>query len=81
MTAFGPRFVGFTGSAGAIAAVEKEYRVYAKKQPLDKNNPKGGYGMDHSSVIYLMGPDGRLVTFYDELISPDALAKDLKAKI
>lgn len=81
MTAFGPRFVGLTGSAGAIAAVEKEYRVYAKKQPLDKNNPKGGYGMDHSSVIYLMGPDGRLVTFYDELISPDALAKDLKAKI
>jgi len=28
-----------------------------------------------------MGPDGRLVTFYDELVSPDALAKDLKAKI
>ena len=28
-----------------------------------------------------VGPDGRLVSFYDELISPDALAKDLKAKI
>jgi cytochrome oxidase Cu insertion factor (SCO1/SenC/PrrC family) len=81
MAAFGPRFVGLTGSISAIAAVEKQYRVYAKKQPLDKNNPKAGYGMDHSSVIYLMGPDGRLVTFYDELISPDALAKDLKAKI
>jgi cytochrome oxidase Cu insertion factor (SCO1/SenC/PrrC family) len=37
--------------------------------------------MDHSSVMYLMGPDGRLVTFYDELVSPDALEKDLKAKI
>ena len=81
MAAFGPRFVGLTGSPATIAAVEKQYRVYAKKQPLDKANPNGGYGMDHSSVIYLMGPDGRLVTFYDELISPDALAKDLKAKI
>src|SRR6185312_600900 len=77
MAAFGPRFVGLTGSAGQIAAVEKEYRVYAKKQPL----PGGGYGMDHSSVIYLMGPDGRLVTFYDELVLPKDLAKDLKAKI
>jgi protein SCO1/2 len=81
VSAFGPRFVGLTGSAPAIAAVEKEYRVYAKKQPLDPGNPKRGYGMDHSSVIYLMAPDGRLVTFYDELISPNALTKDLKAKI
>jgi protein SCO1/2 len=77
MAAFGPRFVGLTGTPAEIAAVEKEYRVYAKKQPL----PSGGYGMDHSSVIYLMGADGRLVTFYDELISPDQLEKDLKAKI
>ena len=81
MSAFGPRFVGLTSDVATIAAVEKEYRVYAKKQPLDKSNPKGGYGMDHSSVIYLMGPDGRMVSYYDELISPDALAKDLKAKI
>ena len=81
MGAFGPRFVGLTGDVATINAVEKEYRVYAKKQPLDKSNPKGGYGMDHSSVIYLMGPDGRMVSYYDELISPDALAKDLKAKI
>jgi len=78
MAAFGPEFVGLTGSPANIAGVEKAYRVYAKKQPLDG---KSGYGMDHSSVIYLMGPDGRLVSFYDELISPDALAKDLKAKI
>ncbi|HWY61900.1 MAG TPA: SCO family protein [Rhizomicrobium sp.] len=78
MAAFGPRFVGLTGSTAEIAAVEKAYRVYAKKQPL---NGSGTYGMDHSSVMYLMGPDGRLVTFYDELVSPDALEKDLKAKI
>jgi cytochrome oxidase Cu insertion factor (SCO1/SenC/PrrC family) len=78
MAAFGPRFVGLTGTPAEIAAAEKEYRVYAKKTPLDG---RGNYGMDHSSVIYLMGPDGRLVSFYDELISPDALEKDLRAKI
>jgi protein SCO1 len=77
MAAFGPRFIGLTGSAQQIAQVEKEFRVYAKKQPL----ADGNYGMDHSSVIYLMGPDGKLVSFYDEAISPEDLAKDLRAKI
>ena len=75
--AFGPSFVGLTGSADEIKAVEKKYRVYAVKKPLEGGN----YGMDHSSVIYLMGPDGKLVSFYDEAISPDDLAKDLRAKI
>jgi protein SCO1/2 len=77
MKAFGPNFVGLTGSDEQIKAVEKEYRVYAVKRPLENGN----YGMDHSSVMYLMGPTGKLVTFYDEAISPDDLAKDLKQKI
>ncbi|HWY66279.1 MAG TPA: SCO family protein [Rhizomicrobium sp.] len=77
MKAFGPSFVGLTGSATEIKDVEKRYRVYAVKKPL----PGGSYGMDHSSVIYLMGPDGKMVSFYDEAVSPDELAKDLRAKI
>jgi len=77
MKAFGPRFVGLTGSDADIKAVEKEYRVYAAKRPLEN----GSYGMDHSSVMYLMGPNGKMVSFYDEAISPDDLAKDLKQKI
>jgi protein SCO1/2 len=81
MKAFGPQFVGLTGSADAIKQAEKEYRVYAVKKPIDPANPKRGYGMDHSSVIYLMGPDGRMVAFYDEAIQPEDLAKDLRAKI
>ena len=77
LAAFGPRFVGLTGTEEQIAAVEKEFRVYAKKQPM-----KGGtYGMDHSSVLYLMGPDGKLVSFFDEVTEPEELAKALKAKL
>ena len=77
LKAFGPNFVGLTGSAAAIKDVEKKYRVYAVKKPLEK----GAYGMDHSSVLYLMGPDGKMISFYDEAISPDDLAKDLRQKI
>jgi protein SCO1/2 len=80
MAAFGQRFVGLTGDAAAIGKVEKEYRVYSKKRPLDPAKPDGNYAMDHSSVIYLVGPDGKLVNFYDEAISPADLAADLKQK-
>jgi cytochrome oxidase Cu insertion factor (SCO1/SenC/PrrC family) len=75
--AFGPSFIGLTGSDSAIKDAEKKYRVYAVKKPLQG----GAYGMDHSSVLYLMGPNGKLVNFYDEAISPDDLAKDLQQKI
>jgi len=77
MKSFGPSFVGLTGSPAEIKDVEKKYRVYAVKKPLEGGN----YGMDHSSVIYLMGPDGKMISFYDEAVSPDDLAKDLKQKI
>jgi len=77
LAAFGPRFVGLTGSASAIAAVEREYRVYAAKRPLSG----GGYAMDHSGEIYLLGPDGKLVAFYDTGIDAKALAADLAKRI
>ena len=81
MKAFGPTFVGLTGSEAAIKDAEKKYRVYAAKKPFDSSKGgEGNYGVDHSSVLYLMGPDGRLVNFYDEAVSPDDLAKDLRLR-
>lgn len=77
VAAFGPRFVGLTGTPDQIAKVEKQYRVYAKKGPVEN----GTYAMDHSSVIYLMGPDGKLVSFYDEATTPEDLAQKIKAKL
>jgi protein SCO1/2 len=76
LAAFGPRFVGLTGSPPAIATAEREYRVYAAKHPL----AGGGYAMDHSSEIYLLGPDGKLVTFYDAGVDSKALAEDLEKR-
>ncbi len=77
MAAFGPGFVGLTGTPEEIGRVEKEFHVYAKKHPL----PGGNYSMDHSSVIYLLGPDGKLAGYFDEAVSPDDLARDIQKKI
>jgi cytochrome oxidase Cu insertion factor (SCO1/SenC/PrrC family) len=80
--AFGENFIGFTGSVAEITAAKKLYRVYGEKKPLDESKGlAGGYGFDHSSVLYLMGPDGKIVSYYDELIPAAKLEQELRAKV
>ena len=57
--AFGPRVAGLTGTPEQIAAVAKAYRVYYAEHRTGKG--PDDYTMDHSSVLYLMGPDGRFI--------------------
>jgi len=72
--AFGPEFVGLTASQAAITAVEQSFRVYAARHEL-----KGGdYAMDHSSIIYVMDPDGHFVTVLDDSLKPADLAQHLE---
>jgi cytochrome oxidase Cu insertion factor (SCO1/SenC/PrrC family) len=73
---FHPRMIGLTGSPEETAAAVKAYRVYAKKVPDDRN--PSDYTMDHTSVVYLMGPDGNLVTFSAEITKADVLADQLR---
>ena len=57
--AFSPRIIGLTGSPEQIAAVAKAYRVYYAEHRTGTG--PDDYSMDHSSVLYLMGPDGRFI--------------------
>jgi protein SCO1 len=57
--AFGPRIVGLTGSPEQIAEAAKAYRVYYAEHRTGTG--PDDYSMDHSSVLYLMGPDGRFI--------------------
>jgi protein SCO1/2 len=77
MKSFGSNFVGLTGSMKQIEQVASEYRVYIRKRPL----PGGSYSMDHSGAIYLMGPDGKFVTYYEDELGPDRIADDLRKRL
>jgi protein SCO1/2 len=77
LAAFGPRFVGLTGSSDAVRRIERDYSVYARREPL----AGGGYAMSHSNTIYLMGPNGKVLTHYDEAIGPENLTADLRKRI
>jgi protein SCO1 len=57
--AFSPRLIGLTGSPEQIAQVAKEYRVYYAEHRTGPG--PGDYTMDHSSILYLMGPDGNFI--------------------
>lgn len=73
--AFTPRLEGLTGTPAQIATVAKEYRVYYAQHRTGPN--PDDYLMDHSSILYVMGPDGgfRGVIRADE--GADAIARDL----
>ena len=58
LSSFDKRIRGYTGTLAEIAQIAKEYRVYYQKVPTED----GGYTMDHTAVLYLMGPNGKLMT-------------------
>ncbi len=73
--AFGPRLIGLTGTPEQVAAVAKEYRVYYAERRTGPG--PNDYSMDHSSVLYLMGPDGKFVA----PIRPDQNGTEMAADI
>ena len=74
LSSFDPHLRGATGDAAAIAAVEKAYRVYAKKVPTDNND----YSMDHTALVYLMDKQGRFVAPFSLKRRPAEAAADLR---
>jgi protein SCO1/2 len=74
-SAFSPRLIGLTGSPQQIAAVEKEFHVYAKIEKT--GDGPNDYSVDHSSVFYLMGPDGRFISVLRADQEGDDLARTI----
>lgn len=74
---FDKRLIGLTGSPEAVAKAAKIYRVYYAKRLGSGPND---YTMDHSSFVYLMGPDGRYRTHFSHGTSPAAMAKRIRAE-
>lgn len=74
VSAFNAPITALSGTPEQIAAAAHAYRVYYAKHPRDD----GGYDMDHSSIIYLMDPAGKLVGNFTHETPPDAITTKLK---
>ena len=69
---FHPRLIGLTGDPHAIKKVALAYKVYYAKSDPTRN---AGTEVDHTSFIFLIGPDGKYLGFAPPGTSPGRLAE------
>jgi protein SCO1 len=74
VTSFDAPILALTGTPEEIAQAAKDYRVYYAKHA----EAGGDYSMDHSSVIYVMDPQGRFTASFTHESSPEEIAERLK---
>jgi len=75
MASFDPHLRGLTGAPKAVDAAIRDYRVYAKKVPLEGGN----YEMDHTAIVYLMDKAGHFVAPFDMRRTADVEATQLQS--
>ncbi len=74
VTSFDAPILALTGTPEQVAQAAKGYRVYYAKHP----EAGGEYSMDHSSVIYVMDPQGRFTASFTHESTPEQIAERLK---
>jgi cytochrome oxidase Cu insertion factor (SCO1/SenC/PrrC family) len=72
---FHPGILYLTGAPDELKKAESEYRVYVAKVPQSGNDD---YLIDHSSVIYVMGRDGRYLGEMPTGLPPKVMAATLQ---
>jgi protein SCO1/2 len=74
VTSFDAPILALTGTPEQVAQAAKGYRVYYAKHP----EAGGDYSMDHSSVIYVMDPQGHFTASFTHESTPEQIAERLK---
>ena len=74
LESFDSRILGLTGGHEALDPMLKEYKIFAKKTPVENGN----YGVDHNTIVYLMDKDGRFVTIFNVARKPADAARELQ---
>ena len=59
---FGPRFVGLTGTREQVLVAARHYRVHIRLYQREDHEGHMRHEVDHGSLIYLVGPDGKFRT-------------------
>jgi protein SCO1 len=71
--AFSPRVIGLTGPRAEIDKTAKEFAVYSERGAATP----GGYLINHSRTVYLMGPKGEPIAILPADQGPDAVAAEI----
>ena len=76
VASFGPNIIALRGNEAQTLQVTKDYEVYFTKR--ESEDGPDAYELDHSSLIYLMGPDGKYVTSFPDDADPLDIANTLR---
>lgn len=52
------RIIGVSGAPEKVEKMVKGFNIYAKKVPVDAQDPDGGYTMDHTASVFLLDANG-----------------------
>ncbi|KAF1780208.1 Armadillo-type fold [Phytophthora cactorum] len=74
---FHPKFKMLTGTRDQVADITKAYRVYFSKADENEDDDDD-YLVDHSIVMYLVGPDGEFLDFFTQTARVDDIAAKIK---
>lgn len=72
---FHPRLRGLTGTLEEVRVAARAYRVYFKN--ADELGEGDDYFVDHTSLIYFMGPEGDYITHFTFGTPPDEIVARL----
>jgi cytochrome oxidase Cu insertion factor (SCO1/SenC/PrrC family) len=81
---FHPRMMGLTGTKEQLLALANDYGASYFKVFLpptigdsdDEEEEKPGYLYNHSAATYLMGPDGKFITYFPFGMPPEQMAEE-----
>lgn len=66
---------GLTGSAAQIAEVAKTFKIYYRR---GEDVGDGNYMMDHSTAIYLLDRDGKVLEAFGDEVHAEQMAQAIK---
>ncbi len=72
---FHPGILYLTGAPDELKKAESEYHVYVAKEPQSGSDD---YLIDHSSIIYVMGPNGRFLGQMPTGLPPKVMAATIE---
>mgnify|MGYP001159894530 CR=1 FL=1 len=83
---FHPNIIGLTGTKKQINEVKKKYKIFSKKVMVNKEDKHvdhdhgdhGEYGVDHTTIIYLMDKKGKYLTHFSGDMNKASILKKIK---